>query len=88
MNASTRVRMIRAMDFVARHLNDEDIFFGWLLNGVADEDYLNSDEYLEHTYCDDKTFAEIMDCFVRVMKRAYSSGGLYCDGIVTKEGNR
>ena len=37
MNASTRVRMIRAMDFVARQLNDEDIFFGWLLNGVADE---------------------------------------------------
>ena len=86
MRLDTRVKMIRAMDFIARQLNDEDIFFKWLTIGVADEDCNNDDEYIANVYCDDETFSDIMGCFVTVMRDAYRSGGLFCDNVVSNEG--
>lgn len=83
VNKFTRVKMVRAMEFIARQINDEDIFDSWLMFGVADGDDLNDDEYISYCYCDDKTFAELMDCFLRLMARAYRSGGLYCDDVVS-----
>ncbi len=80
----TRVEVVKAMDTIARCLNDEDIFYdSWLVTGVADGDIeaAESDEDLEY-YCEDKNFADLMGLFVRCMKRAFYSGGLYCDGVV------
>lgn len=56
------------------------------MRGVADGDIMDdtTDEELEY-YTEDSTFAELMDTFLRVMSRAYRSGGLYCDNIVSKE---
>lgn len=95
MNMKERVQMVKAMEFIARQLNDESIFMGWLSIGVADGDIPYGDlEYrgpgdevddgVEY-YCDDSTFAELMDTFLRLMKRATSNdSGLYCDGVVSK----
>ena len=33
-----RVKMVKAMEFICRQINDEDVFMGWLMNGVADGD--------------------------------------------------
>ena len=82
----TRVNMIRAMETIARCTNDESAFNLWLSMGVADGDIDEdtTDEDLEY-YCDDVTFAELMDTFLHLMSRARKSGGLYCDGITSGE---
>lgn len=90
-----RIKMVKAMEFIARHINDEDVFWGWLMEGVADGDIYYGDlgatpadcadelPYLE-CYIEDRSFADLMDAFLWCMQRAYKSGGLYCDGIVSK----
>ena len=85
MNLSARAKVVRAMETIARCVNDEDVFCRWLLCGVADGDIDDdtTDEDLEY-YCEDKTFADLMEIFLDLMKSAKKSGGLYADGIVSK----
>lgn len=92
MNRLERVKMVKAMEFIARQINDEEVFWGWLMEGVADEDIYYGD--LDATpsdvadsaedYIEDRDFADLMDTFLWCMQRAYKSGGLYCDGIVSR----
>ena len=92
MNRPERVRMVKAMEFIARQINDEDVFWGWLMEGVADDDIYYGD--LDATpsdvadsaedYIEDRDFADLMDAFLWCMSRAYKSGGLHCDGIVSR----
>jgi hypothetical protein len=85
MKASIRAEVVRAMETLARSINDEDVFEGWLICGVADGDIdeTTTDEELE-CYLEDGTFAELMGTFLKVMARAKKSGGLYVDGIVSR----
>ena len=85
MNLSTRAKLVRAMETIARCVNDEDVFYRWLLCGVADGDIDNdtTDEDLEY-YCEDETFADLMERFLDLMTAAKRSGGLYEDRIVSK----
>ena len=72
-----------------RNLNDEDVFMGWLMCGVADGDITptTTDEEIASSYCeDDANFAELMDCFLICMHRAYKSGGLYCGRVTSNIG--
>lgn len=84
-----RIKLIRAMEFIARQVNDEDVFEAWLINGVADGDIAYGDlcgcseESDLSCYIDDEDFADIMACFLRTMSRANKSGGLYCDGVLS-----
>lgn len=93
MNKMERIKAVKAMEFLARQLNDEEIFEKWLCGGVADADI----EYGDLTvtcedalsdfydfYIEDKYFSELMDLFLRLMKAAAKSGGLYIDGVVSK----
>lgn len=91
MDKIERVKMVKAMEFIARQINDEGVFDGWLSNGVADGDIEYGDliateedaENLEY-YIRDEDFPELMACFLRRMEGAKRSGGLYCDGKVSK----
>lgn len=85
MRLSVRAKMVRAMEYVARTVNDEDVFESWLINGVADGDIYGTetDEELEF-YCEDINFADLMERFLDLMTAAKKSGGLYADGIVSK----
>lgn len=87
MNLKRRAEAVRAMETLARCINDEDILDSWLMCGVADGDINEEteDEWLEY-YCEDNNFSELMGLFLRLMSRAKKSGGLYCDGIVSDEG--
>lgn len=84
MNIEERINCIRAMETIARCINDETVFEKWLILGVADGDIDESttDDELEY-YCKDEIFAELMQVFLSCMKAAESSGGLYCDHIVS-----
>lgn len=83
-----RQKMIVAMDFIASHINDEDVLDGWLMNGVPDG-MLN--DSLDPTQIDDDDwlitdgFVDVMTCFTRRMSSAYLSGGLYCGGVCSRE---
>ena len=85
MNLSRRAKVVRAMETIARCVNDEEVFYRWLLCGVAegDIDDNTTDEDLEY-YCEDKTFADLMERFLDLMNAAKKSGGLYEDKIVSK----
>ena len=85
MNLSRRAKVVRAMETIARCVNDEEVFYRWLLCGVADGDIDDdtTDEDLEY-YCEDKTFADLMERFLDLMTVAKKSGGLYEDKIVSK----
>ena len=85
MNLSRRAKVVRAMETIARCVNDEEVFYRWLLCGVADGDIDDdtTDEDLEY-YCEDKTFANLMERFLDLMTAAKRSGGLYEDRIVSK----
>lgn len=92
MNTVERIKMVKAMEFIARQVNDEDIFGAWLTLGVADEDIKYGDlevrdddaEDLEY-YIEDDEFGDLMDTFLFVMKKAWKSGGLYCDKVVSRK---
>ena len=87
-----RVKMVKAMEYIARHINDENVFEGWLMEGVADGDIYYGDLAATPSdvadsaedYIEDRSFADLMDAFLWCMQRAYKSGGLYCDGIVSR----
>lgn len=83
-NKLEREKMVLAMEYICRQINNEDVFVGWLFSGVADGDInygeLNPDNVDLEYYIEDDNFTELMDCFLRRMYRAYKSGGLYCDG--------
>ena len=90
MNAEERIKMVKAMEFIARSVNDEEVFMPWLVIGVADEDIEygdlagGDDGTLEAYTDDDADFADLMDTFLNVMNGARRSGGLFCDGVVSK----
>lgn len=95
MDKVERIKMVKAMEFIARQVNDEEVFESWLICGVGDGDIeygdlvVNSEDldgsgagyYIE----DDDTFAGLMHEFLDLMKAACKSGGLYCDGVIDKE---
>lgn len=85
MKTRLRTEVVRAMETLARSVNDEEVFEEWLMCGVADGDIdaTTEDEELEY-YIEDDNFAELMGTFLRVMARAKKSGGLYVDGVVSK----
>lgn len=92
MNKAERIKMVKAMEFIARQVNDEEVFMHWLTLGVADGDIkygdLSVNEDLDEDEAawyvdDDKCFAELMETFLSVMKYAKKSGGLYCDRVVS-----
>lgn len=88
MNEKERIKLVKAMEYIARQCNDETVFDYWLTLGVADGDINYGDLTDEKNgdvdyYIDDDTFAELMYRFLVTMKFAKDSGGLHCDGIVS-----
>ena len=83
-----RAKMVLAMEYICRHLNDEDDFMVWLMGGAPDGDikYGETDpETVDDYYLETNTFRELMECFLRRMKYAEKGGGLCCDLIATRD---
>ena len=80
-----RIKMIKAMEYIVRNLDDESIMDGWLMCGVPDGDIEYGDlttDYNDDYFMDNQNFADLMALFLRLMKRAEASG-LYCDGVLS-----
>ena len=91
MNKHERIAMVKAMEYIVRNLNDEELVMPWLVYGVADGDIEYGDltqkpddhEALDY-YIEDDKFADLMHTYLGIMKAAWKSGGLCCDGVVDK----
>lgn len=91
MKMTERIKMVKAMEFLVRQVNNEEFIGAWLDYGVADGDieygelevYPQDAENMDY-YISDTEFSELMNLFLRIMKAAHADGGLYCDGIVSK----
>ena len=91
VNTIDKIKLIKAMEFIARQVNDETVFEEWLMDGVADGDIRYGDlnvnmedaDNFEY-YLENENFAYLMGLFLRMMSRAKKSGGLYCRGVVSK----
>lgn len=88
-NMIKRAKMLVAMEYIARQVNDEDVFYYWLTNGIADGDIkigsLDIDvEELDY-YIDSGVFKDMMTTFLELMVQAWESGGLYCGEVVSAE---
>ena len=81
-----KVKMIRAMETIARNLNDEELVQYWLMLGVSDGDITDdtTDEEIDDMY-DDHDLKEFMNVFFKLMKYATEgecSGTFYCNGFI------
>ena len=92
MNAIERIKMVKAMEFIVRHLNDEYQMEEWLLSGVSDGEIESGDLSVKATdpevldfYLEDRHLSELMTTFLLIMRTAPKYGSLYCDGIVNKK---
>ena len=87
MDKKERITAVRAMDFLVRSVNNEELLIPWLMEGVADGDIDEdtTDEELEDYVNDDVYFSELMELFLKVMSSAREDGGLYVDGIVSND---
>lgn len=85
-----RIKAVKAMEFLARQINNENIFESWLTMGPADGDIKYGDlevkpedaEDLEY-YIEDNEFRDLMKTFLNLMTRAKKDGGLYCGNVCT-----
>lgn len=92
MNPVKRIKMVKAMDYVARNINDVDVVEEWQVGGVESGDIKFGDldvgvgdaDYLME-YIEDEKFRLIMREFIYVIWRAANTGGLYCDDVCSKD---
>ena len=88
MNKQERKEVVRAMEILVRNIVDEDVQIPWYELGVADGDIVyehhGAIDEVDDWYIDDDNLRDLMNLFMRTMKRAYMFDGLYCDGVLAK----
>lgn len=83
----TRAKMVVAMEFIARQINNEDIFDLWLRDGVADGDIAEGSfdiAQVDDYYIEKGNFKNLMNDFLYIMSKANKDGGLYCGDVVAR----
>ena len=89
-----RTKMVKAMEYICRQINNEVIWYRWATLGVPDGDIeygdldwfgdstIDVDESIDYLI-EDERFAELMEEFMYCMALARKNGGLYCGDIVS-----
>ena len=77
------------MEYIARQVNDEEVFVRWLAYGVPDGDikYGQFDtEKVDESLLETENFRDLMDTFLYLMADAQVFGGLFCGSVTTVQG--
>ena len=80
---------VLAMEFLIGQVNDESLMDSWLMCGVADGDIdygCTDTKEVDDYYIEEGNVRDLLDIFLRTMAKAQKDGGLYCGGVVSKEG--
>ena len=85
MNKELRKKTVLAMELLVRSLNNENQIEPWLDCGVPDGEIqrYETDEVGEDLI-ENKTYAYLMNLFLKIMAKAYNKGGLCSDGVINK----
>lgn len=83
MNKKDRCEVVRAMELLARTVNNDSVFTEWLAEGVGDGDITpaTTDDDLDCYIEDDDMFGGLLYTFLHLMHTAYEKDGLYVDGV-------
>ena len=82
-----RKKMVLAMEMLVRSVSNEELIESWLSCGVPDGDIQKYEiDEVDEYFTEDKNFAELMGLFLKIMAKAKRDGGLYADGVSSKEG--
>ena len=86
MNTHGRCEILRAMELLARTVEDDHVFTEWLMEGVADGDITpdTTDNEMDGYIADDEVFAGMLYTFMHLMCSAFENGGLSVDGVKSK----
>ena len=90
MQAEKRKKLVLAMEMLINCVNDESLLEPWLMCGVADGDitpYSTDISEVDDWYIEDENFKDLLSIFCNTMARAWNDGGLYEDGIVSRDKN-
>ena len=74
-----RKKMVLAMEYLVRHINNDSFIMHWLALGVPDGDipYGSFDiTDVDDDYVEDETLREFTKCFLECMSSALEDGGL------------
>lgn len=78
--------VVLAMEKLVRSCNNEELLMLWLAYGVPDGDIKQyTVDEVDDSLVEDEEFAILMGMFLRIMAQSEKDGGLYVDGIVSKE---
>lgn len=85
MDRKKRCEILRAMDLIARTLNNDPLYTEWMIEAVIDEDMTDqtTDKDLEGYVKNDDEFAGILYTFLHVMSEAFQQDGLTVDGVAS-----
>ena len=67
-NCKERIRKLKAMDYILRTAEDEQVTIAWLMGGVPDD--ADEDDF-ESIAAEDEVYYDICECFSRLVS-AYS----------------
>ena len=90
MQAEKRKKLVLAMEMLINCVNDESLINSWLMCGVADGDispYSTDTNEVDDYYIKDENFKDLLSIFCRTMSRAWNDGGLFVDGITSRDKN-
>ena len=90
MNAERRKKVVLAMEMLVRCVNNEELLDPWLMCGVADGDinpYSTDISEVDDWYIEDDNFKDLLSIFCRTMAKAWNNGGLYEDGVTSRDKN-
>ena len=86
-NENERYVAIRAMDMLARQINNEAALEMWFAQGISDGDIdLETPDEMLADYIGDEKFRDVLDTFLCVMSESYKQGGLSVDGVNSELG--
>ena len=85
MNKNLRKKIVLAMDYLIRSVNNENYIDSWLMCGVPDGDIKRYEiDEVDDYFIEDKNFSDLMNLFLKTMNKAYKHGGLYIDKVLSK----
>ena len=83
MNKKERCAVVRAMDLIARTVNDDHVFMEWRAEGVDDGEITptTTDDDLNCYIKNDDEFGGLLYTFLHLMHTAFEKDGLIVDGV-------
>ena len=86
INIEDRRKMILCMEFIMRNLNDEELFYRWILAGIPDDEFKFGEfnpEVVDDYYIDPENFKDFVRIFLDILKSTEEGNAIYCGAVLS-----